>query len=180
MTEPVPAIDPRYPNGKFDRVLATNQAERNAMIDRIAVAPSNLKAAVAGLNESQLDTPYREGGWTPRQVVHHIADSHMNAFIRFKLGLTESTPTIKVYDEKLWAELSDGKSVPVDASLRLVDGLHERWVTLLRSMAEPDFAKKIVHPVAGENPLDFFLALYSWHGAHHTAQITNLRKQKGW
>jgi uncharacterized damage-inducible protein DinB len=151
------------------------------MIDAIARTPSNLRAAVRGLSDDQLDTPYRTGGWTLRQVVHHVPDSHMNAFIRVKLGLTEDVPTIKPYDEAAWARLADAKDTPVETSLTLLDALHERWLTLLRAMAPADFERTLNHPDwDAPMSLDTVLALYAWHGPHHTAQITGLRTRMGW
>lgn len=151
------------------------------MIDAIARTPSNLRAAVRGLSDDQLDTPYRTGGWTLRQVVHHVPDSHMNAFIRVKLGLTEDVPTIKPYDEAAWAKLADAKDTPVETSLTLLDALHERWLTLLRAMAPADFERTLNHPDwDAPMSLDTVLALYAWHGPHHTAQITGLRTRMGW
>ena len=134
----------------------------------------------ASLNDAQLDTPYREGGWTVRQVVHHVPDSHMNAYVRWKLALTEDQPTIKPYEEARWAELADTKSTPIDVSLALLDSLHDRWVRLLRSVKDSDFARTFRHPDHGVRTLDWMLLLYQWHGKHHTAHITQLRKQRGW
>jgi uncharacterized damage-inducible protein DinB len=139
-----------------------------------------LRAAIAGLNEDQLNTPYREGGWTVRQVIHHVPESHMNAYIRFKLALTESEPTIKPYDETAWAETADVRDTPIEASLALLDNLHKRWVVLLKSMSDADFAKQFRHPELGVVPLEKNLALYAWHGKHHTAHITSLRERKQW
>jgi uncharacterized damage-inducible protein DinB len=174
------AIDPRYPVGKFSPPQgAVPAGERAQLLTQVAEAPAKLRAAIQGLNESQLDTPYRDGGWTSRQVVHHVADSHMNAFIRFKLALTEDNPTIKPYPENLWANLADQK-LPIDVSLPLVDNVHERWVTVLRSMRETDWARTFNHPELGVQRLDRALALYAWHGRHHVAHITSLREQKGW
>jgi uncharacterized damage-inducible protein DinB len=139
-----------------------------------------MRAAVAGLTPERFDTPYRPGGWTVRQVVHHVPDSHMNAYVRFKLALTENEPTIKPYEEAAWAELADSASTPVDVSLTLLETLHDRWVRLLRSMTEADFARKFRHPQLGVVPLDKNLALYAWHGKHHVAHITSLRQRMGW
>jgi hypothetical protein len=136
--------------------------------------------AVDGLDEEQLDTPYRPGGWTVRQVVHHLADSHINAFVRFRLGLTEDQPTIKPYDEKLWAELADCRNAPVEMSLSLLEGLHQRWVMLLTGMSDSDYARTIHHPESGILRLDTYLATYGWHSRHHVAHITNLRERLGW
>jgi hypothetical protein len=174
--------DLRYPVGKFKRpTKPLSTAERTTAIKTIADTPANLRAAVKGLDEKQLDTPYRPDGWMVRQVVHHVADSHMNAYTRFKLALTEDTPTIKTYDEAKWAELDDGKSKLVEESLALLDALHKRWVYLLKSMQPADFARMLDHP-EWENPgsLDVLLALYEWHGKHHVAHITELRRREGW
>jgi len=171
--------DERFPIGKFTPVAALTPAERNARIDQIAAAPANFRKAVAGLNDQQLDTPYRAGGWTVRQVAHHLPDSHMNAYMRFKWGLTEDTPAIKTYEEKDWARTPE-TSAPIAFSLDLLTSLHERWITLLRGMAPADFARKIKHPEMGLIPLDNLLALYSWHGRHHTAHVTSLRERMGW
>jgi uncharacterized damage-inducible protein DinB len=174
------AIDPRYPVGKFSPPQgAVPDAERAQLLNQVTEAPAKLRAAIQGLTETQLDTPYRDGGWTSRQVVHHVADSHMNAFIRFKLGLTEDNPTIKPYAEHLWADLADQK-LPIDVSLPIVDNLHQRWVAVLRSMKETDWARTFNHPEMGMQRLDRALALYAWHGRHHVAHITSLREQKGW
>jgi len=144
------------------------------------VLPARLCAAVAGLNDSQLDTPYRDGGWTLRQVVHHLADSHANSVIRFKLALTEDWPTIKPYDENAWAQLSDSKSLPIDSSLSFISAMHERWVALLESMSEADFERGYVHPERGRQNLLTALGIYAWHGRHHTAHITALRARNNW
>ena len=172
--------DPRYPVGKFARKEAITDAERAAFIQHIAEAPAKLRKALEGLNDKQLDTPYRDGGWTLRQVAHHVADSHVNALIRFKLGLTEDTPTIKPYEQQLWAELVDGKTGPVETSLTFLESVHKRWVMLLQSMKPDDFARKINHPEDGILKLDWVLQLYAWHGRHHTAHITSLRERMGW
>jgi uncharacterized damage-inducible protein DinB len=169
----------RYPVGRFAPVEYSENM-RTENIGAIAQLPKRLCAAVAGLNDSQLDTPYREGGWTVRQVVHHLADSHANAVIRFKLALTEEWPTIKPYDEKAWAELPDSKSLPIDCSLTFVSTMHERWVVLLESMTEADFQRGYVHPERGRQNLANVLAMYGWHGRHHTAHITSLRARNNW
>ncbi|MFZ0820025.1 MAG: putative metal-dependent hydrolase [Candidatus Acidiferrales bacterium] len=175
-----PVVDPRYPVGKFEKKGPPNSEERKRMIAVVAEAPAKLRAAVAGLNDKQLDTPYREGGWTVRQVVHHMADSHMNMYIRFRFGVTEPDPTIKPYDENTWAKLFDARTGPVDSSLAIIDGMHQRWVTLMREMREIDFMRSIVHPERGKMSLDDVLALYEWHGRHHVAHITSLRERMGW
>ncbi|MBK9216499.1 MAG: bacillithiol transferase BstA [Chloracidobacterium sp.] len=169
--------DLRYPIGEFER---SNFSDRAENLRSIAELPSKLSAAVAGLTDEQLDTPYRDGGWTIRQTVHHLADSHMNSLIRFKLALTEDdVPTIKPYYEDRWADLGDTK-LPVDVSLQLIDSIHTRWSALLDSMSEADFQKQFIHPETGEWTLDAALALYAWHSKHHTAHITSLRSRLGW
>jgi uncharacterized damage-inducible protein DinB len=172
--------DLRYPIGEFETVSALTPEGRRAAIEAIAEVPTRLRAAVAGLSPAQLDTPYRPGGWTVRQLVHHIGDSHMNALTRFKLALTEDEPTIKTYDENLWAELADTKTPPIEPSLALIDNLHTRWVILLRSLAPQQFARKFRHPGWGSETVDFLLAQYAWHGKHHVAHITSLRQRNGW
>lgn len=171
--------DPRYPIGKFEIPTDIDAAKRAAWIETIAATPANLRAAVAGLTDAQLDTPYREEGWTVRQVVHHTADSHMNSFIRFKLALTEDTPHIKPYDENEWAKTPEVRE-PIDDSLAILDALHRRWVSLLNGMSDADFKRAFFHPDHGPIPLDIAAALYAWHGNHHTAHVTNLRRQNGW
>jgi len=173
-------MDPRYPVGKFELPRDVSPALRQVAIEEIAAAPAKVRAAVAGLSDTQLDTPYREGGWTVRQVVHHLADSHVNAYIRLRFALTENQPTIKPYDENDWAKLEDARNAPVEVSLKLLEGLHERWERLLRSMNTEQYARTLVHPDHGVRNLDWLLFLYSWHGRHHTAHISELRKQKGW
>ncbi|OLC88847.1 MAG: metal-dependent hydrolase [Acidobacteria bacterium 13_1_40CM_2_60_7] len=173
-------MDPRYPIGKYTPPQEATPALRQQAIDSIAETPAKLKAALSGLNDAQLDTPYRDGGWTVRQVVHHVPDSHLNAYVRFRLALTENQPTIKPYEEARWAELADAKSAPVAVSLALLEPLHDRWVRLLRSLTAADFARTFVHPEHGVRTLDWMLFLYAWHGRHHTAHITELREQKGW
>lgn len=171
----------RFPTGRFQRPsFPLSPAERARMIEVIAETPAKLRAAVSGLSEQQIDTPYREGGWTVRQLVHHVPDSHINSYVRFRLGLTEDAPTIKTYEESAWAQLADARSAPIEMSLMLLDALHERWVILLRSMTPADWSREITHPEHGRLPLDFFLALYAWHGPHHVAHVTELRKRKGW
>ena len=178
-------MDLQYPVGKFtwtrsgEGLLAT-EAERQEWLDEIEETPTRLWAAVTGLTDAQLDTPYRPGGWTVRQVVHHFADSHMNAYVRFRLALTENEPNIKTYDEGLWAQLSDARSAPADLSLTLLETLHQRWVILLRSLKPEDFTRRINHPELGRVTLEKYLAMYAWHGKHHVAHITNLRQRSGW
>src|SRR5271168_591338 len=172
--------DPRYPIGKLTYEGLADDATRAKRIAIIAVTPAKFRAAVSGLTEAQLDTPYREGGWTVRQLAHHVPDSHMNAYIRFKWGLTEDAPTIKVYDENAWSQLADSKTTPVEVSLNLLENIHTRWVNILRSMTSKDFERKLIHPANGEMTLDKVLNVYAWHGPHHTAHVTELRKAKGW
>lgn len=172
--------DLRYPLGRFQRPDTLTDERRRAAIDSIAATPVAFRAAVNGLDDKQLDTPYRPGGWTVRQVVHHVPDSHMNAFIRFKLALTENTPTIKPYDEAAWATLEDARSTAIETSLSLLDALHDRWTRVLRAMTTTDFRRSLVHPENGELTLDDLLAMYEWHGRHHTAHITSLRERNGW
>jgi DinB superfamily len=171
--------DLRYPIGKFRAVEQVSEEQRRAFIDAIAEAPAKLRAAVAGLNEQQLDTPYRPGGWTVRQVVHHIPDSHMNSFVRYKLALTENEPTIKPYNEARWAELADSRA-PIEPSLLLLENLHKRWVMLLRSLGPSDWQRKFRHPERGVMTLEETLQAYAWHGRHHVAHITALRERNGW
>ncbi|MBK6748751.1 MAG: bacillithiol transferase BstA [Acidobacteria bacterium] len=172
--------DLRYPIGEFDRDYEVSTAAMAARIQIIKDLQSAVAAAVAGLNEDQLDTEYRPDGWTVRQTVHHIADSHSNSLTRFKLALTEDEPpTIRPYYEDRWAELADSK-LPIDISLRMIDSLHIRWVALLDSMTDADYQKTFIHPETGEWPLEGALALYAWHSLHHTAHITHLREREGW
>jgi uncharacterized damage-inducible protein DinB len=169
--------DPRFPIGKFDVTNFPSREENAAAISDLA---SKLKAAVDGLSDEQLDTPYREGGWTLRQTVHHMADSHINSFCRFKLALTEDdSPTIRPYFEDRWAELADS-GMPVDVSLKIVEGVHSRWRELIDSMTEDDFRREYIHPETGAWTLEKALALYAWHSQHHTAHITGLRQSQGW
>jgi hypothetical protein len=172
--------DLRYPIGKFARVENLTDEQRRAFIDAIAEAPARLASAVAGLTPEQLDTAYRPGGWTVRQVVHHLPDSHINAYVRFKLALTEEEPTIKPYDEARWAELGDVNATPIGTSLALLEKLHERWVVLVRSLALGDWERKFKHPELGTVKLDDQVQLYAWHGRHHVAHITSLRERNGW
>ena len=176
---PDQSIDLRYPIGPFSFPDATTTTERHSWIHEIARAPRDLRAAAAGLSAGQLDTPYRPGGWTVRQVVHHVPDSHLNAYVRFKLALTEDRPTIKPYDEASWATLAD-TALSVDASLDLLEALHLRWVRLLESMSDSDFQRSFVHPESGPWRLDQYLSQYAWHGRHHIAHITGLRKRLRW
>lgn len=172
--------DLRFPIGEFDRGFEISEQERRSRIAVIDELPGKIAAAVAGLSDAQLDTPYRPDGWTVRQTVHHLADSHSNSLTRFKLALTEDTPpTIKPYYEERWAELADSK-LPVDVSLAMIEAIHVRWSTLLRSMSDADFQKSFIHPETGEWTLEAALALYAWHSLHHTAHITHLRERNGW
>lgn len=173
--------DLRYPAGKFDSAAPITAESRAAAVADLAALPARLRAAVAGLTDTQLDTPYRPDGWTVRQVVHHLADSHLNAYTRIRLGLTEENPTIKPYAEQKWAELPDARSAPVDLSLAILDGLHQRWVALTRTLTDADFERTVVHPEHGRQmSLDFLTAMYAWHCRHHVAHITALRTREGW
>ena len=172
--------DPKYPIGKFQWEDGLSEARRRELIEQIAETPCKVRAAVKGLSETQLDTPYREGGWTVRQVVHHLADSHLNAYVRFKLAITEDEPTIKTYEQQKWAETADSLQAPAEVSLGLIEGIHARWTTLLRSLRAADFARKFNHPEHGKMTLERLLGLYAWHGRHHTAHITALRERMNW
>src|SRR5271165_2180413 len=173
-------MDLRYPIGRFKRPEHLTEEQRAIHIEAIAETPSRLAACVAGLNAGQLDTPYRPGGWTVRQLAHHLPDSHMNSYVRFRLALTEEEPTIKPYDEARWAELADAKTSPIEPSLALLENLHKRWVILLRSLQASDWNRAFRHPEMGLMRLDQNLALYGWHGRHHVAHITSLREREGW
>lgn len=173
-------MDLQYPIGKFKWEGDLTDDTRRRLIGEIESTPAKLRAALAGLSQEQLDTPYRPGGWTVRQVVHHLPDSHLNSYTRFKLALTEDEPTIKPYDQERWSELADARTAPVDTSLLLLESLHRRWVLLLKSMTPQDFARAFNHPELGKLSLDKTLALYAWHGAHHVAHITSLRERMGW
>ena len=170
----------RYPIGRYQAPASITADDRAGWIAEIEALPRKLRDAVSGLNDKQLDTPYRPGGWTVRQVVHHVPDSHMNSYSRFRLALTEESPTVKPYDEAAWAELVDAKSAPVEVSLALLEALHARWVMLLCSMSDTDFARTLKHPELGEPRLDWVLGQYAWHCRHHVAHITNLRKRERW
>ena len=172
--------DPRYPIGKFNYDGAPSDEQRKKLVEDIAQTPTALRAAVKGLSPEQIETPYREGGWTVRQVVHHVPESHMNAYIRFKLGLTEDQPTIKPYMEDRWANLPDVQSTPLEVSLSLLDLLHDRWVRVLRAIKPDEWKRTFNHPELGAMPLEKNLGLYSWHGRHHTAHIIELRKRMNW
>lgn len=177
---PASAADLRYPIGRMERKSSLTPSERRTAIDTIAAAPAALRASVKGLTDAQLDTPYRPEGWTVRQVVHHVADSHMNAYTRFRLALTETNPTIKPYDEAAWAQLPDARSLPIGVSLDLLDRLHERLVHLLRATKDADFQRALQHPENGPMTMDSLLAIYAWHGRHHTAHVTALRERMKW
>ena len=172
--------DPRFPIGKFHYEGPPSEDQRRKFIDEIGHTPAAIRAAVQGLSPDQLDTPYRDGGWNARQVVHHVPESHMNAYIRFKLALTEDEPTIKPYAEDRWARLADVQTTPVEISLALLENLHVRWVVLLRSLREKDWTRTFKHPEIGLVSLEKNLAIYAWHGRHHTAHITELRKRMNW
>lgn len=180
MTTPATEPDLRYPIGRLAKKASLSPEERIAAIDAIAATPAALRAAVSGLSDEQLDTPYRPGGWTVRQLVHHVADSHMNAYARLRLALTEHNPTIKPYDEAKWAELDDARAMPVDVSLTLLDALHQRMDTLLRGTGDAEFHRSLTHPDNGPMTVDTLLNIYSWHGKHHTAHVTSLRERMKW
>jgi hypothetical protein len=173
-------IDLRYPIGKFTYEGSLTEDQKQKFLNEIAQAPANLRTAVKGLSDQQLDTPYRLEGWTVRQVAHHVPDSHLNAYVRFKLALTEEEPTIKPYAEDRWAKLSDTQATPVEVSLTMLDSLHDRWVRLLRSLQPEDWKRNFRHPELGLVNLEKNLALYAWHGRHHVAHITSLRERQGW
>jgi hypothetical protein len=171
--------DVRYPVGKFERPERITAQDRRHLIEQIAALPQQMRAAVSGLTRQQLDTPYREGGWTPRQVVHHLADAHMHAYIRFKHALAEDKPTIKQWHEERWSTFPDVNE-DVELSLRILDGVHGRMAALLRSLKDEQFATEFVHPERGTMTIDGNLAMYAWHGRHHVGHITSLRSRKGW
>ena len=173
-------MDLRYPIGPFKLEGTVSSADVQRAIAQISETPAELRAAVAGLTPAQLDTPYRPGGWTLRQVVHHVPDSHLNSYCRFKLALTEDEPTIKPYHEERWAELSDSRETPVEVSLALLESLHQRWVTLLKSFGPAEFERTFRHPAIGVVTLAQNACLYAWHGRHHTAHVTSLRERMRW
>jgi hypothetical protein len=178
---PGPGADLRYPVGSFQFDGDVSPGKREQRISEIAAAPGHLREAVAGLTPMQLDTPYRPGGWTVRQVVHHLPDSHLHAYTRIKLALTEEEPTIKPYEEARWAELPDARTGPIDPSLALLESLHQRWLLLLRQLRPSDFERRFRHPEHNRMfALDETIALYAWHGRHHVAHITSLRQRMGW
>ena len=172
--------DLRYPIGEFRFPEEVSEAERAGLIQQIAETPERLRAAVKGLDREQLETPYRPGGWTVRQVVHHLPDSHLNSYVRFKLSVTEDEPRIRGYDEAAWAELEDAKNAAVDLSLGLLSSLHERWVLFLRSLGPEECARSFHHSALGRVRLDQNIALYAWHGRHHVAHVEALRERMGW
>ena len=173
-------IDPRYPVGQYEPKPFSEEQKEEWLAD-IRFLPQALENAVSNLNEQQLHTPYWDGGWTVHQLVHHVADSHMNAYIRFKLGFTEQNPTIKPYEEKLWATTKDVENLPINISLTLLFALHQRWYEFLKYFTDADWKRTVYHP-DHQKPLTLWhlLGMYAWHGRHHTAHITNLREQKGW
>jgi len=173
-------MDLSYPIGRFDFEQTVTPGRYPGLIEEVAAAPALYRDAVRGLDYAQLDTPYRPEGWTVRQTVHHVADSHMNSYIRFRLALTESGPAIRPYDQKAWAELADSRTAPVELSLQLIENLHARWVLLLKTLSDEDFLRTFRHPELGALRLDTNLALYAWHGRHHAAHITGLRARNGW
>ena len=179
MTMQAPALDLRYPIGHFEYRQPFSEQERAEKIRDIELCPVKVRSAVAGLNESQIDTPYRDGGWTVRQTVHHMADSHINSFIRFRFALTEDNPMVKPYNEKAWAEIADSRE-PVQVSLQLLEALHQRWVVMLKSFTPDQWKRTMTHPEVGVMTLDRTVGLYSWHSRHHVAHITELRKRMGW
>src|SRR5579862_9630543 len=172
--------DLRFPIGQFKYEGSPTDEKRSAFLEDIAQTPSKLRDAVAVLSDAQLDTPYRPEGWTVRQVIHHVPDSHLNSYVRFKLALTEDEPIIKPYAEDRWAELEDTKSTPVEVSLVMLDSLHDRWVRLLKSLTPEEWKRTFRHPELGAMTLEKTLALYAWHGRHHVAHITALREREGW
>ena len=173
-------MDLRYPVGPFEFAGTLSNEQRQTLIDQIAATPEKMRAAVEGLSDEQLNTPYRPEGWTVRQVVHHVPESHMNSYVRFKLAVTEEEPTVKTYFEDRWAQLDDAKQAPVGLSLNLLEALHERWVWFLRSLKDADFQRTFRHPELGTVSVDKNIALYAWHGRHHVAHITSLRERMGW
>lgn len=170
----------RFPIGRYQPRPALSPEDRQGLIDDIAAVPHDLRGAVSGLSDAQLDTPYRPGGWTVRQVVHHLPDSHLNAYVRFRLTVTEPEPTIKPYDEAAWAELADARTGEVGTSLVLLEALHDRWTQLLRSFQQEEWSRAYHHPERGPVTLEENLQLYAWHGRHHLAHITQLHQRMGW
>lgn len=172
--------DPRFPIGEHDPTTVPDDRQVAADIESIAGLPEMLRRAVAGLDDQQLDSPYRDGGWTVRQVVHHLADSHANSFARFRLTLTEEKPTIRPYDEKSWAELDDARIGPLEPSFQMLSGIHERWAALLRGLGPAELERPLYHPEIGDLSLRQLLGIYGWHCRHHVAHITELRRREGW
>jgi hypothetical protein len=172
--------DPRYPIGKFKKNERLSGEERAAALAVLEPAPARFREALAGLTDAQLDTPYREGGWTVRQLAHHLPDSHLNMYVRVRLALTEDVPTVRPYDEKLWAELPDARTAPVEASLAMLEGAHSRLVHLLRSVDESSYQRRFVHPEGYNGTIDTWIAMYAWHSKHHTAHVMGLRERMGW
>jgi hypothetical protein len=172
--------DLRYPVGEFRFPDSVSAEDLARFIEQIADTPARMRAAIAGLADAQLDTPYRPGGWTVRQLAHHVPDSHINSYVRFRLALTEDSPVIKPYEEARWAELADARTLPVEPSLALLENLHARWVPLLRSLSKADWKRSFRHPELGLVSLENNAALYAWHGRHHVAHITALRERMGW
>src|SRR5687768_12471946 len=173
-------MDLRYPIGPFEYSIALTNEQRGSCIAQIAATPERMREAVAGLSDEQLNTPYRPEGWTVRQVVHHVPDSHLNSYVRFKLALTEEHPTIRAYDENLWANTDDARTAPVEVSLDLLEALHRRWVLFLRSFDDQDFARTFNHPELVTVSVDKNVALCAWHGRQHVDHITSLRERNGW
>jgi uncharacterized damage-inducible protein DinB len=173
-------MDPRYPIGRFTPDAAPTPETRTRHIAEMADLPQRFRNAVSGLSDTQLSTPYRDGGWTVRQLIHHVPDSHLNAYIRCKLALTEDSPTIKPYDQEAWANLADSALTPAEVSLSLLEAVHTRWVTLLRALTSDDFQRKFNHPETGVQSVDSTVALYAWHGNHHLGHVTALRERMKW
>lgn len=173
-------MDPRYPIGEYEP-KPFSEKQKDEWLNEIKFLPQNLEYAILNLDEQQLDTPYREGGWKVRQLIHHVADSHLNAFCRFRLGLTEESPTIKPYDEKKWAELNDVETVPINVSLTLLHALHRRLYATIKDLKDEDWTRTVIHPEHKKSfTLWYLLGSYAWHGRHHVAHITTLRELKGW
>ena len=172
-------MDPRYPIGKYEP-KPYSQQQKEQWLNDLKFSPTDLEMAITNLDEFQLDTPYREGGWTVKQLVHHVADSHANAYIRFKLGLTEDNPPVKPYNEKEWALLNDVQTVPINVSLTWLHAMHQRWVASIRDLTDEQWQRTVLHPQHNEISLWFLLGMYAWHGKHHTAHITTLREQNNW
>lgn len=171
--------DLRYPIGDFERHSEISPELREEFINTIEILPQKLREAIEDLSEEQLETPYRPEGWTVRQTVHHVADSHMNMFIRLRLGLTEDNPTIKPYAEDEWSKLADAK-MPLDVSFKIIEGVHARLTVMLKSLTDEQFKRKLIHPDSGEWTVEAMLGLYDWHSKHHTAHITKLRERNQW